>query len=103
MFEEHKYKELKRLGTELHIPIFEAFLKLEVFDKDGKLVQEHSQRGHSWTRNAYNMMFSSLNRLTTSLQCLFVEHKRLQGFPLSSSPLHGHPLRLYRKRSPSGR
>ncbi len=60
MFEEHKYEELKKLGTELHIPIFEAFLKMEVLDGDGKLVQEHSQRSHSWVRNAYNMMFSSL-------------------------------------------
>jgi len=60
MFEEHKYEELKKLGTELHIPIFEAFLKLEVFDKDGNLVQEHSQRSHSWVRNAYNVMFCQL-------------------------------------------
>jgi len=60
MFEEHKYEELKKLGTELHIPIFEAFLKMEVFDKNGNLVQEHSQRSHSWVRNAYNMMFSQL-------------------------------------------
>ena len=60
MFEEHKYEELKKLGTELHIPICEAFLKLEVLDKDGNLVQEHSQRGHSWVRNAYNLMFSGL-------------------------------------------
>jgi len=60
MFEEHKYKKLKELGTELHIPIFEAFLKMEVFDKAGKLVHEHSQRSHSWVRNAYNLMFCQL-------------------------------------------
>ena len=60
MFEEHKYEKLRKLGTELHIPIFEAFLKLEVFDRDGNLIQEHSQRSHSWVRNAYNMMFSQL-------------------------------------------
>ena len=60
MFEEHKYKELKKLGTELHIPIFESFLKLEVFDKDDNLIQKHSQRSHSWVRNAYNHLFSQL-------------------------------------------
>lgn len=60
MFEEHKYEELKKLGLELHIPIFESFLKLEVFDKDSNLVQEHSQRSHSWVRNAYNMLFSQM-------------------------------------------
>ncbi len=58
--EEQKYKQLKELGQELHVPIPEAFLTLEVFDKDGKLIQRHHQRSHSWTRNAYNMMFSQL-------------------------------------------
>lgn len=55
--EERQYKRLRKLGQELHIPTFETFLTLEVFDKDGKLIQRHKQRGHSWTRNAYNMFF----------------------------------------------
>jgi len=58
--EERQYERLRKLGQELHIPIPEAFIKLEVFDKDGKLIQRHRQRSHSWTRNAYNMMFSCL-------------------------------------------
>ncbi|GAI36690.1 unnamed protein product, partial [marine sediment metagenome] len=33
--EERKYKRLRKLGQELHIPIPEAFWTLEVFDKDG--------------------------------------------------------------------
>jgi len=60
MFEEHKYEELKKLGTELHIPIFEAFLKLEVFDKNGVLLTSHNQRSHSWVRNGYNFLFCNV-------------------------------------------
>lgn len=58
--EEQKYERLRKLGQELHIPMPEAFWTLEVFDKDGKLIQKHHQRSHSWTRNAYNLMFSQL-------------------------------------------
>ena len=58
--EEKKAKELRRLASLLHIPVPEAFWTLEVFDKDGKLLQRHHQRSHSWTRNAYNWMFAQL-------------------------------------------
>ena len=58
--EEQQYRELKRLAQRLHIPIPEAFLELEVRDKDGNVIQRHRQRSHSWTRNAYNCMFSQL-------------------------------------------
>ena len=58
--EEQQYRELKRLAQKLHIPIPEAFLTLEVFDKNGKLIQRHRQRSHSWVRNAYNIMFTQL-------------------------------------------
>ena len=58
--EEKQYRELKRLAQRLHVPIPEAFLTLEVFDKNGKLIQRHRQRSHSWTRNAYNCMFCDL-------------------------------------------
>lgn len=58
--EEQRYKRLKKLAQELHIPTPEAFLTLEVFDREGKLIQKHRQRSHSWTRNAYNMMFSQM-------------------------------------------
>jgi len=46
-----------KLGQELHIPIPEVFLTLEVFDKDGKLVQKLHQRSHSWVRNAYTHLY----------------------------------------------
>jgi len=58
--EEKRYDELRRLGQELHLPIPEHFWTLEVFGKDGKLLQKHHQRSHSWVRNAYNIMFSTL-------------------------------------------
>ena len=58
--EEQEYTKLRKLAQELHIPIPEAFWTLEVFDKDGKLIQRHHQRSHSWVRNAYNLMMIQL-------------------------------------------
>ncbi|MBA7471050.1 hypothetical protein ES707_06344 [subsurface metagenome] len=58
--EEQKYKRLRRLAQELHLPIPEAFIELEVFDKDGKVIQKHRQRSHSWVRNAYNLLLSEM-------------------------------------------
>jgi len=58
--EEQKYEELKRLGQELHLPIPEAFWELEVRNTEGELIQRHRQRSHSWTRNAYNALFTQL-------------------------------------------
>jgi len=58
--EERKYEQLKKLGQELHLPIPEHFITLEVFDRNGKLIQKHHQRSHSWTRNAYNLIFSEI-------------------------------------------
>ena len=58
--EERQYKQLRRLGQKLHVPIPEHFITLEVFDKSGKLIQRHHQRSHSWVRNAYNCIFSNL-------------------------------------------
>jgi len=58
--EEKEYKQLKKLGQKLHIPIPEAFLELEVRDRDGRVIQKHKQRSHSWVRNAYNMLFGQL-------------------------------------------
>ncbi len=57
--EEKLYLALRRLGQRLHIPVPETFWELEV-RLDGKVIQLHRQRSHSWVRNAYNMMFSEL-------------------------------------------
>ena len=58
--EEQRYKELRRLGQELHVPVPEAIWEFEVRDRHGKLLQRHRQRCHSWTRNAYNALFTQL-------------------------------------------
>ncbi len=62
--EEKKYEQLRKLGQELHIPTFEAFLALEVRDKAGRLIQHHRQRSHSWTRNAYNLLLMFMAKKT---------------------------------------
>jgi hypothetical protein len=58
--EERRYRLLRRLGDELHVPIPEAIWEFEVRDKQGGLLQKHRQRCHSWTRNAYNALFTQL-------------------------------------------
>jgi len=55
--QEQNYQEYKRLGQRLGIPVIEAWLELEVTDKNGKVVHRHRQRSHSWTRNLYNVLF----------------------------------------------
>lgn len=58
--EEQQFAELKKLGQALGVPIVETFWQLEVRDKTGRVIQRHRQRSHSWTRNAYNLMFCQL-------------------------------------------
>ena len=57
--EERDFAELRKMGAKLHVPILEAKWKLEVFLR-GNLVQSYEARCHSWTRNAYNELFSSI-------------------------------------------
>ena len=57
---ERKYQQLRRLGQELKIPTFEAFLELEVRDGSGRIIHHHRQRSHSWVRNAYNQLFCQM-------------------------------------------
>ena len=58
--EEALYDQLKKLGRKLHIPTPEAFWELEVQNRNGEVVQCLKQRSHSWVRNAYNLIFSTL-------------------------------------------
>lgn len=58
--EDQDYEELRKLAGKLHLPMLEAFLEIEVRDKDGKVIQRLKQRSHSWVRNAYNLMFCQL-------------------------------------------
>ena len=57
--EESKYKELKDKCRELHVPVPpEIHIGLQVHDKEGNLILDDLQRGHSWNRNFYNLIFS---------------------------------------------
>lgn len=60
MNEEEQYQQLRKLGQALNFPVFEVHLELEVRAQDGKVLFRHRQRSHSWTRNAYNWLFSQL-------------------------------------------
>ena len=57
---EKDYDELRRLGTVLHIPTPEQFWAFSVKDQYGNVTHEHKERGHSWVRNAYNMLTSQI-------------------------------------------
>ena len=56
--EEAKFAELKDKCRELKVPAPpEIFIGLQVHDKNGVLVFDDKQRGHSWTRNFYNFLY----------------------------------------------
>ena len=55
---ERAFEKLREDGLRLHVPIMEQLWKLEVFDKDGSLVEIMHKRAESWVRSAYNMLFS---------------------------------------------
>jgi hypothetical protein len=53
--EEKKFAELREKCRELRVmPPPELMIGLKVHDKDGNLVFDDVQRGHSWTRNFWN-------------------------------------------------
>lgn len=56
---EKEYRELAKLGRELGIPVPECFLEIKVILK-GQILHHYKQRSHSWTRNAYNGLFTQL-------------------------------------------
>jgi len=56
---EAKYRRLEALGKKLGIPLLCGRLDLQV-TRSGKLLVHRQQRSHSWTRNAYNLIFCQL-------------------------------------------
>lgn len=59
--EEQKFAELRQKCRELGVPSPpEVLIGLQVHNKNGVLVFSDKQRGHSWTRNFYNMMYGAL-------------------------------------------
>lgn len=60
--EELKIQELKDKCRELSVPPPpDIFIGLQVHDKNGILVFDDVQRGHSFTRNYYNLMFGMMS------------------------------------------
>jgi hypothetical protein len=56
--EEAKFAELKDKCRDLRVPTPpEIFIGLKVHDKDGILTFDDIQRGHSWNRNLWNILF----------------------------------------------
>lgn len=56
---EFKYQRLETLGKKLGIPLLCGHLDLQII-KNGMTVAHRKQRSHSWTRNAYNLIFCQL-------------------------------------------
>ncbi|MCK9195435.1 MAG: hypothetical protein M0P16_00460 [Syntrophales bacterium] len=60
--EEKKYAELKTLCVKLKVPSPpEIMIGLKVHDKNGILIIDDIQRGHSWTRNFWNLFYAGFN------------------------------------------
>lgn len=56
--EETKFSELRKLCSDLKVPAPpEIMIGFQVHDKNGVLIFDDKQRGHSWTRNFYNSLF----------------------------------------------
>lgn len=60
--EEARFTELKRMCCELKVPAPpEIMIGLKVHDKNGVLIFDDVQRGHSWTRNYWNNMAKAIS------------------------------------------
>jgi hypothetical protein len=57
---ERDFERYKRAAMALHLPVFEAWLELEIKDRLGKVIDHRRQRSHSWFRNAYNLLFEQM-------------------------------------------
>lgn len=88
--EEAKISELKDKCRELRVPPPpDILIGLRVHDKNGVLVFDDVQRGHSWTRNFYNYMFGTMSgsggSSTASFGAGYMSGKRI------ASNVHGDP------------
>lgn len=62
---EQDYDTIRELGKKLHIPTPEMFWGFKVEKIDGEVLHEHDERGHSWVRNAYNLLISQMCAIGT--------------------------------------
>jgi hypothetical protein len=65
--EEKRFEELRGMCRELKVPAPpEIMIGLQVHDKNGILVFDDVQRGHSWTRNFWNALFMTASGAATT-------------------------------------
>jgi len=65
--EEAKYAELRDKCRELRVPAPpEIMIGLKVHDKNGILTFDDLQRGHSWTRNFWNLLLAHMTCIPSS-------------------------------------
>lgn len=57
--EEFARKSLRGLGRSMDVPILEAKIGAEVFDRFGNPIIDHQQYSHSFTRNMFNQIIST--------------------------------------------
>lgn len=82
--EEAKHAKLREMCRELRVPPPpEIYIGLKVVDRNGALVFDDKQRGHSWTRNYWNYMFSlgsdSVGDNTSTFGAGYMTGKQLAG------------------------
>jgi hypothetical protein len=65
--EEAKWEMYRKYCRELKIPtVPQSFIVVEKYNKNMDLLYRDTERGHSWTRNFYNLMFAMLTDARTS-------------------------------------
>ena len=82
--EEAKFAELKDKCRELGVPAPpEIHIGFQVHDKNGVLIFDDLQRGHSWTRNYYNLLYaratSGVGSGSASFMAGYMSQKRQSG------------------------
>jgi len=70
--EEARFEALRKNCRDLGVPAPpEIHINFKVHDKNGDLVFEDKQRGHSWTRNWYNAALSGMTGVTSTHASIF--------------------------------
>lgn len=65
--EEAKWEAYRKYCRELKIPTMpQSFVTIEKYNQGMERLYEDTERGHSWTRNFYNLLFASMTDARTS-------------------------------------
>jgi hypothetical protein len=57
---ERDYQRLADLGAKLGIPVPQTFISMQVKMPNGEILVDRRQRSHTYTRNAYNLLFTNM-------------------------------------------